>query len=273
MPATRATRYITPLREGGSLPGLVEAEDLGTWVVKFHGAGQGPGALVAELVAGELGRAVGLPVPELSLIEVPAELGRAEPDPEVRELIETSPGLNLAMDFLPGALPFTLPSAGNRIDRDRAAEILFFDGLITNIDRTPRNPNLLVWHGQTSLIDHGAAFFRQHGRPLAETVRLPTAALAEHVMLPATDRGALEAAAGRMSGPALAAVPGILDLVPDEWLGDRPDDRRDDFIAFLTARLEEPGLIVDELAGYLTGADLETGPNPESSAPDGRRRP
>lgn len=256
LPATRATRYITPLREGGSLPGLVEAEDLGTWVVKFRGAGQGPGALVAELVGGELGRAVGLAVPELSLIEVPVELGRAEPDPEVRELIEASPGLNLAMDFLPGALPFTLPPAGEAaglgIDPDLAAEILFFDGLITNIDRTPRNPNLLVWHGQTWLIDHGAAFFRQHGGMLADTARAPTPALSDHVMLPATDRAALEAAATRMAGPALEAVPRIVGLVPDEWLGDRPDDRRRDFISFLTVRLEETGTLVDELAGYLT---------------------
>lgn len=254
MPATRATRYIAPLREGGSLPGLVEAEDLGTWVVKFRGAGQGPGALVAELVGGELGRAVGLPVPELSLIEVPIELGRAEPDPEVRELIEASPGLNLAMDFLPGALPFTLPPGDSEqlgVDRDLAAEILFFDGLITNIDRSPRNPNLLVWHGRTWLIDHGAAFFRQHGQSLAGTARTPTPALRDHVMLPAADRSALEAAADRLAGPALEAVPRIIELIPDEWLGDRPGDLREDFLAFLTIRLQEADMIVDELAGYM----------------------
>lgn len=254
MPATRATRYITSLREGGSLPGLVEAEDLGTWVVKFRGAGQGPGALVAELVGGELGRAVGLPVPELSLIEVPIELGRAEPDPEVRELIEASPGLNLAMDFLPGALPFTLPPGDSErpgVNRDLAAEILFFDGLITNIDRSPRNPNLLVWHGRTWLIDHGAAFFRQHGQSLAGTARTPTPALRDHVMLPAADRSALEAAADRLAGPALEAVPRIIELIPDEWLGDRPGDLREDFLAFLTIRLLEADMIVDELAGYM----------------------
>lgn len=254
---TRATRYITPLREGGSLPGLVEAEDLGTWVVKFRGAGQGPGALVAEVLAGELGRAIGLPVPELALIGIPPELGRAEPDPEVKELIEASAGLNLAMDFLPGALPFTVPEPDERPnDNDplSAAEVVFFDGLITNIDRTPRNPNLLVWHGRTWLIDHGAAFFRQHGRkPLADTAFTPTPALADHVLLPVTTDEALEAAAVRLAPLALDAIPAVVHLVPDEWLGDDPETRREDFRRFLESRLEDPGHLVAELSGYLGG--------------------
>lgn len=267
---TRATRYITPLREGGSLPGLVEAEDLGTWVVKFRGAGQGPGALVSEVVAGELGRAIGLPVPDLSLIEIPPELGRAEPDPEVKELIEASSGLNLAMDFLPGALPFTAPERG-RPARDGpddplwAAEVVFFDALVTNIDRTPRNPNLLVWHERTWLIDHGAAFFRQHGpRPLADTAFTPTPELADHVLIPATTAPALEAAAARLAPAARAAVPAVVHLVPDEWLGDDPETRREDFRSFLESRLGGPDRLVAELSGYLDRSP---------AGATGRRRP
>ena len=251
LPPTRATRYVTPLREGGSLPGLVEGDDLGTWVVKFRGAGQGPGALVAEAVAGELGRAAGLPIPELRLIEIPAELGHAEPDPEIQELIEASPGLNLAMDFLPGALPFTLdaPAAeGPAFDPALAAEIVLFDALITNIDRTPRNPNLLTWHGRTWLIDHGAAFFRQHGeRPLAETALAPTPILRDHVLLPATDAAGLAAAGERLAGPHAAAIPAAVAAPPDEWLGPDPAARREDFAAFLRRRLEGRDGFIAEL--------------------------
>ena len=180
-----ATRYVTALREGGSLPGLVEADDDGLYVVKFSGAGQGPGALVSEVIAGELGRAIGLRVPELVVIEVSPELGHAEPDPEIQELIEASPGINLGMDFLPGALPFDLADS-RAVDPDAAAEIVWFDWLITNVDRTPRNPNLLTWHGEIWLIDHGAAFFRQHGPvPLSQTAGEPTPMMADHLLLPA----------------------------------------------------------------------------------------
>ncbi|MDQ3849023.1 MAG: aminotransferase class I and II, partial [Actinomycetota bacterium] len=161
-----ATRYVEALREGGSLPGLVEADDDGLYVTKFRGAGQGEGALVAEVLAGELARALGLPVPELAVVQVAAELGHAEPDPEIQELIAVSPGPNLGMDFLPGALPFTLP-ADPPLDPAWAADVVWFDALVTNVDRTPRNPNLLVWHRRTWLIDHGSCFFRLHGqRPL-----------------------------------------------------------------------------------------------------------
>jgi len=138
-----ATRYVTPLREGGSLPGLVEADDDGLYVLKFRGAGQGAKALVAEVVAGELARAIGLPVPELVLVELDPALGRAEPDPEIQELIEGSGGLNLGVDFLPGALPF---DAQADLGADLAADVVWFDALVTNVDRTPRNPNLLCWH-------------------------------------------------------------------------------------------------------------------------------
>ncbi len=248
-----ATRYVTPLREGGSLPGLVEADDDGTWVVKFRGAGQGPGALVAEVVGGLLGRAIGLPVPELRRIDISPELGHAEPDPEIQELIEASPGLNLAMDFLPGALPFTLDdpdSSPEAFDPDRAAEIVFFDALITNIDRTPRNPNLLTWHGRTWLIDHGAAFFRQHGdKPLAETALAPTPILRDHVLLPATTGDRLAAAGDRLADPVRRAIEPAVAAVPDEWLGPDPAARRDDFIGFLERRLDGRSTFLGELSG------------------------
>ena len=167
--AVGVTRYVEPLREGGSLPGLVEADDDGLYVAKFRGAGQGTGALVAEVVVGELARALGLPVPELVALALPGELARAEPDPEIQELLAASAGTNLGVDFLPGALPFS-PAAIAAIDPSLAADIVWLDALTTNVDRTPRNPNLLVWHGRPWAIDHGAALFRQYGeRPLAET--------------------------------------------------------------------------------------------------------
>ena len=240
-----AIRYVTALREGGSLPGLVEGDDDGTWVVKFHGAGQGPVALVSEVVAGEIARRIGLPVPELVLVEVAPELGHAEPDPEIQELIEASPGLNLGMDFLPGSLPFAL-SPDDPFDPELAADIVFFDALVTNIDRTPRNPNLLTWHGQTWLIDHGAAFYRQHGAaPLAETATSPTPVLRDHVLLPVA--GPLAGAGDRLTGRARDAIRPAVELVPDEWLGEDPAARREDFAAFLERRLAGQDHFIAEL--------------------------
>src|SRR5829696_865681 len=140
-----ATRYVTPLREGGSLPAIVEADDLGLYVLKFRGAGQGPLALVAELVAGELGRRLGLRVPEIVFVEVDAVLGRNEPDQEIRDLLQASVGINLALDYLPGSVTFD-PAAGDRASAEVASTAVWFDAFVTNIDRTPRNPNLLYWH-------------------------------------------------------------------------------------------------------------------------------
>src|SRR5215475_7948358 len=140
-----ATRYVTPLREGGSLPAIVEADDLGLYVLKFRGAGQGPLALVAELVAGEIGRALGLKVPEIVFVEVDAALGRNEPDYEIRELLKASVGLNLALDYLPGSTMFD-PAARDNAPADEASMLVWFDAFTQNIDRTPRNANLLVWH-------------------------------------------------------------------------------------------------------------------------------
>ena len=224
-----ATRYVAPLREGGSLPGLMEADDDGLYVTKFRAAGQGERALVAEVVAGELARMIGLPVP----------------DPEIQDLIVGSPGQNLGMDFLPGALPMAVPS-DPAVDVDLAADVVWFDALVTNVDRTPRNPNLLVWHDRLYLIDHGASFFRQHGeRPLAETARDGVPMLAEHVLLPVA--GSIEAADERLAERALAAIEGVVGLAPESGLGPDPDGRRADLAGFLRVRLEAPRPFVEEL--------------------------
>lgn len=240
----RATRYVAPLREGGSLPGLVEADDDGLYVAKFRGAGQGPGALVAEVVGGELARALGLPVPRLELLEIDPELARAEPDPEIQELIEASAGINLGVDFLPGALPFTAAAVAET-DPAFAADVVWLDALITNVDRTPRNPNLLVWHGRTWLIDHGAALFRQHGAtPLSETATTPFPMVAEHVLLERAEP--LARADERLAERARAAIDGVVEQVPDTWLGEDPAGRREDLRAFLRGRLEGPRAFVEE---------------------------
>jgi hypothetical protein len=240
----RATRYVAPLREGGSLPGLVEASDDGLYVAKFRGAGQGPAALVAEMVGGELARAIGLPVPELALLEIDPELARAEPDPEIQELIAASAGINLGVDFLPGALPFT-PASAAGLDPVFAADVVWLDALITNVDRTPRNPNLLVWHGRTWLIDHGAALFRQHGpTPLAETATSPFPMVAEHVLLGRAEP--IARADQRLAERALGAIDPALERVPDTWLGADPAARREDLRRFLQERLAAPRAFVAE---------------------------
>ena len=233
-----ATRYVAPLREGGSLPALVEADDDGLYVMKFTGAGQGPAALVAEVVAGELARSLGFLVPELVVARLDPELAKAEPDVEIQELALASVGANLGVDFLPGSLPFT-PAAAHGLSAEQAADLVWLDALITNVDRTPRNPNLLVWHGRTWLIDHGAAFFRQHGTaPLRSTARAPFPMIAEHVLL---DRaGSLASADERLAARAAAAAPDAVAAVPDVWLGEHPDERRADFAGFLHDRLSAP---------------------------------
>jgi hypothetical protein len=239
-----ATRYVAPLREGGSLPGLVEADDDGLYVMKFRGAGQGPAALVAEVAGGELARALGLLVPELVVAELDPALAKAEPDAEIQELAEASVGANLGVDFLPGALPFT-PAAAQALDSGLAAEIVWFDALVMNVDRTPRNPNLLVWHGRTWLIDHGAAFYRQHGEaPLADGALIPFPLIADHVLLPYA--GSIADADARLAGLAADAVAEAVGAVPDEWLGPDPAARRADFALFLRRRLSAPRAFAEE---------------------------
>jgi hypothetical protein len=231
-----ATRYVTPLREGGSMPGLVEADDDGLYVLKFRGAGQGPKALLAEIVAGELARAVGLTVPEIVLMELDPQLGAAEPDPEIQELIAASGGRNVALDFLPGALTYN-PAAGDAPAPDLAAEIVWLDALMTNVDRSPQNPNLLLWHGRLWLIDHGAALYRQHAwdDPPADALR-PFPAIRDHVLLPCA--GDVVAADARLA-PRLggAVVDDVLATVPDDWFAPQP---RGAYAEYLRRRLAPP---------------------------------
>ena len=214
------TRYVTPLREGGSLPGLVEADNLGTYVLKFRGAGHGPLALVAEIIAGELARRLGLRTPELALAWLDPRIAASEPDQEIQDLLRASEGLNLAVDFLPGSAGFD--PLGWTADEGFASELLWFDALIQNVDRTWRNPNLLVWHGNIWLIDHGAALYFQHDWSRQADPAKPFDAR-QHVL---RDRATkLEQAHAKLA-PLVTAT--LLDEVtvdvPGEWFGDRGAD-------------------------------------------------
>jgi hypothetical protein len=228
-----ATRYVTPLREGGSMPGLVEGDDDGLYVLKFRGAGQGAKALAAELIAGEIARALGLPVPEIVLVEVDPALGRAEPDPEIQDLIASSGGANVGLDFLPGALPFD-----GDVEPELAAGVVWFDALVTNVDRTPRNPNLLAWHGRLWLIDHGAALYLQHGADaLAPLAGRPFPAIADHVLLPhAASIADADARLAPLVGEEL--LRDVVGAVPADWLGG--EERRGDYVGYLRDRLAAP---------------------------------
>jgi hypothetical protein len=208
-------RYVTPLREGGSLPAVVEADNLGTYVMKFRGAGQGPKALVAEIIGGELARRLGLRAPELVLGYLDPRIASNEPDPEIQDLLRASDGLNLGVDFLPGSAGFD--PAGWDVDPDFASEVLWFDALIQNVDRTWRNPNLLVWHGDIWLIDHGAALYFHHNWPTARPLAPFDAT--DHVLREAATRiaGAHESLAPRITRELLEEITG---MVPGEWLGD-----------------------------------------------------
>ena len=231
-----ATRYVTPLREGGSLPGLMEADDLGTYVVKYVGAGQGRKTLVAEVVCAGLARALDLPVPEAVLVEVDPLLGRSEPDQEVQELLLASPGLNLGADFLPGSLGFD-PLA-HQVDPALAARVLWFDALVGNVDRSWRNPNLLMWHRTLWLIDHGACLVFHHAWSRAGSWATKPYDASGHVLLP--QAGPRSSAASLLTDEVLRDV---LADVPDVWLDGEEgfasaSEVREAYVAQLRARLD-----------------------------------
>jgi hypothetical protein len=246
----RVTRYVTPLREGGSLPAIVEADDDGLYVLKFRGAGQGPRALIAELVSGEIARALGLPVPELVLAELDAGLARTEPDPEIAELIRASGGLNLGIDYLPGSVAFD--PVVERPASDLASRIVWFDAFVSNVDRTARNTNLLMWHRRLWLIDHGASLYFHHAAGWqgdGDRARDPFPLVKEHVLLPFADEV-------EQVDPVLAArltpdlIEGIVALIPEAWLpGEQAasgGDERTAYVSYLKERVTGRRAFVDE---------------------------
>lgn len=244
MRTVTATRYVSPLREGGSLPAIVEGDDDGLYVLKFRGAGQGPKVLVAELLAGEMARACGLAVPEIVFMQLDADLARTEPDAEIQDLLRASAGLNLALDYLPGSVTFD-PLAGSATAATLASQVVWLDALVSNMDRTARNTNLLMWHRRLWLIDHGAAFYFHHGwtDPLARAAD-PFPLIKDHVLLPwaAALAEADAALAPRLPRERLEA---IVALLPDDWLA--PDEHfaspaahRAAYLQYLLRRLQAP---------------------------------
>jgi hypothetical protein len=249
LPALRTvdvTRYVTPLREGGSLPALVEADDNFLYVVKFRGAGQGPKALIAELIVGELARMLGLRVPELVFVRLDEAFGRTEPDEEIQDLLRASEGLNLALHYLSGAITFDpLVTA---VDARLASQVVWLDALALNVDRTARNTNMLIWHKELWLIDHGAALYAHHTGPGWATRPRPFPQIKDHVLLPrATELAAVDAEFRARLTPAV--IEGIVALVPEVWLLE-PDlpaaEQRAAYVQFLTARLAASATFVQE---------------------------
>ena len=234
------TRYVTPLREGGSLPAIVEADDDFLYVVKFRGAGQGAKALIAELISGEIARALGLRVPEIVFINLDASFSRTEPDEEIQDLLRASTGLNLALHYLSGAITFD--ALVTTVDARLASQIVWLDCLITNVDRTARNTNMLIWHKELWLIDHGASLYFHHSwQNWEEQSRRSFAPIKDHVLLPqASELDAVDAEFRQLLTPD--RIQAIVSLVPDEWLtgestAESPAAQRQVYVQFLETRL------------------------------------
>lgn len=245
-----ATRYVMPLREGGSLPAIVEADDDGLYVLKFRAAGQGPKALIADLLGSQLGRALGLPIPELVLVELDPAIGRNEPDPEIQQLLLESHGLNLGIDFLPGALGFD-PLALSAFTPELAARVVWFDAFITNVDRTARNPNILIWHREPWLIDHGAGLYFHHAWDgYLEKAATPFAAVANHILLSRT--GPIPVADDSLRPLVTPDVlQRLVELLPGDWLAldthfPAAAHARAAYLAYLQRRVEHAGAFVEE---------------------------
>lgn len=230
LPTPAAARYALPLREGGSLPAIVETDGGDLFVVKFRGAGQGARALVAELIVGRIAQRLGLPVPELALVHLDEGFGRTEPDPEIQDILRGSRGPNVGLRYLDGAFTYDPVAVADLVPPERAAEIVWLDALATNIDRTARNPNLLVWEDDLWLIDHGAALYFHHDWPSVDDAkaRLPFAPIRDHVLLPRAT--SLDAADERLA-PLLSeeALRSFLAEVPDALLMDAPEGRTPPF--------------------------------------------
>ncbi|GAB4011125.1 hypothetical protein GCM10028808_23810 [Spirosoma migulaei] len=241
-------RYAKPLREGGSLPALVEADDEFLYVLKFRGAGQGSKALIAELVAGELARALGLRIPEIVFINLDEAFGRTEPDEEIQDLLRASEGLNLGLHYLSGSITFD--PILNHVDAQLASKIVWLDAFVMNVDRTARNTNMLMWHKELWLIDHGASLYVHHTGPTwPEQSRRPFAPIKDHVLLPqATELDAVDAEFHQL----LTAnhIQNIVSLVPDEWLANNgvaesASEQREVYARFLVDRLAASEIFVN----------------------------
>ncbi|MEM1043818.1 MAG: HipA family kinase [Bacteroidota bacterium] len=252
-----AARYAVPLREGGSLPAIIETESSDLFVVKFRGAGQGAPALLAELIVGQLAQHLGLPVPDLAVVDLGEGFGRTEPDPEIQDILRGSRGANVGLRYLDGAFTYDPVAAADLVDPARAAEIVWLDALTTNIDRTARNPNLLVWEDEVWLIDHGAALYFHHDWPSVTEARARAAfaSIRDHVLLP---RAASIADADARLAPRLTgeAVHDVLAAVPDAMLMDAPPGRtppfetaeanRQAYADYFRARLETSRAFAEE---------------------------
>jgi hypothetical protein len=242
-------RYVTPLREGGSLPAIVEADDDGLYVLKFSGAGQGPKALIAELLAGEIGRMAGLPVPEIVFIDLPAELARTEPDPEIQSLIGASAGLNIGLDYLPGSVTFD--PLLHMPDAPLASAVVWFDAFVCNVDRTVRNVNMLMWHRRLWLIDHGASLYFHHAWSGEDRhARNPFPLIKDHVLLKAAS-GLADADARMRARLTEGELAGLVESIPDPWLREERGfasgaSQREAYLRYFTLRLRSSDVFVQE---------------------------
>lgn len=255
LPTHTATRYLQPLREGGSLPAVVDTDGGGLFVVKFRGAGQGAKALVAELIVGMLARALGLPVPALSLIDVPVAFGRSEPDPEIQDVLRASHGVNVGLRYLDGAFNYDNTAAGEFVSPDLATRLVWFDAYVTNPDRTHRNPNVLIWERRPWLIDHGAALYAHHDWPSVDDARIHAAfpRIREHVLL---ERSVSPDSVDEEMSSTLTdeRITDVLAKVPDALLLDRTrgdefataDEARARYWDYLTRRRDGPRAFVQE---------------------------
>lgn len=256
LPRLFATRYVQPLREGGSLPAVVDTDGGGLFVVKFRGAGQGTKVLVSELIVGGLAMRLGLPTPELALVDVSPRFGRSEPDPEIQELLRRSHGTNVGLRYLDGAFNFDVSAAGDLVSPELAARIVWLDAFTTNPDRTARNPNLLIWERRPWLIDHGAALYAHHDWNAVDDVRTrtPFQLIRSHVLMPhsgdliAADRASAERLRGDAIREVIAGVPDSLLMDAMAGSGDfaSADEARARYERYLTTRLAGPRAFVDE---------------------------
>jgi hypothetical protein len=242
------TRYVTPLREGGSLPAIAEADDGFLYVLKFRGAGQGPKALIAELVGGEIARKLGLKIPELVFVNLDEAFGRTEPDEEIQDLLKFSVGLNLALHYLSGAITFD-PTV-TVVEPKLASQIVWLDALLTNVDRTARNTNMLMWHKELWLIDHGAALYFHHSMEKWEEQAVrPFVQIKDHVLLSkASELDVVDMEFKALLTPDFIQL--VVDAIPDAWLTDRSfeteNEQRQIYAQFLNTRLANSNIFVKE---------------------------